>query len=205
MRRTIVMIASSAALWMPLAAQQPSCNKCSSTYIPVDEIQAYLKRVPAETGTADQQVRAVDIGKSNVDVGVVYRGKLATASPQVAEHDLVSEVYHVIDGSATLVTGSDIVDLKRRAGDNNAVRNLNGPGGDGTGIRNGVAHELKPGDVIVIPAGVGHQFTRIDDHIRYLMIRVDPDKVTPLKDEAASRADIRSGFAPNTKGAAKGK
>ena len=64
---------------------------------------------------------------------------------------------------------------------------------------------LKPGDVIVIPAGVGHQFTRIDDHIRYLMIRVDPDKVTPLKDEAASRADIRSGFAPNTKGAAKGK
>jgi quercetin dioxygenase-like cupin family protein len=71
------------------------------------------------------------------------------------------------------------------------VRLLNGPGGDGTSIRNGVTHQLKPGDVIVIPAGVGHQFTKIDDHIRYLMVRIDPDKVTPLKDEAASRADLR--------------
>src|SRR6516225_8561676 len=31
-----------------------------------------------------------------------------------AEHDLVSEVYHVIDGSGTLVLGPDILDMKRR-------------------------------------------------------------------------------------------
>jgi quercetin dioxygenase-like cupin family protein len=49
---------------------------------------------------------------------------------------------------------------------------------------------LKPGDVVIIPAGVGHWFTKIDDHIAYLMVRVDPDKVTPLKDEAASKADL---------------
>jgi quercetin dioxygenase-like cupin family protein len=47
---------------------------------------------------------------------------------------------------------------------------------------------LKAGDVIVIPAGTGHWFTKIDDHIDYLMVRIDPDKVTPLKDEAASKA-----------------
>ncbi len=46
---------------------------------------------------------------------------------------------------------------------------------------------LREGDVIVIPAGTGHWFTKIDDHINYLMIRIDPDKVTPLKDEAASK------------------
>jgi hypothetical protein len=43
---------------------------------------------------------------------------------------------------------------------------------------------------VIIPAGVGHWFTKIDDHISYLMVRVDPDKVTPLKDEAASKADL---------------
>jgi quercetin dioxygenase-like cupin family protein len=73
------------------------------------------------------------------------------------------------------------------------VRLLNGPGGNGASIRNGVTHQLKAGDVIVIPAGVGHWFTKVDDHIRYLMIRIDPDKVTPLKDEAASQADLRGG------------
>jgi uncharacterized protein YjlB len=49
-------------------------------------------------------------------------------------------------------------------------------------------HELTAGDVLVIPAGTGHQFTKIDDHITYLMIRVDPDKVVPLMSEADSRA-----------------
>ena len=166
----------------------PSCNKCSGTYITSDEIQAYLKRSPPDAVVTDQQVRAVDIGKSNVDIGVVYRNK--TAGGAVAEHDLVSEVYHVIDGSATLVLGSDITDLKRRPADDRAVRLLNGPGGNGTSIRNGATYQLKPGDVVIIPAGVGHWFTKIDDHISYLMVRVDPDKVTPLKDEAASKADL---------------
>jgi mannose-6-phosphate isomerase-like protein (cupin superfamily) len=166
----------------------PSCNKCSGTYIPSDEIQAYLKRAPADAVVTDQQVRAVDVGKINVDIGVVYRNK--TAGGAVAEHDLVSEVYHVIDGSATLVLGSDITDLKRRPADDRAVRLLNGPGGNGASIRNGATYQLKPGDVVIIPAGVGHWFTKIDDHISYLMVRVDPDKVTPLKDEAASKADL---------------
>lgn len=181
---------------IPALSQEmhPSCDKCSGTYISRDEIQAYLKRAPSDA-VADQQVRAVDVGKSHVDIGVVYRGK-QTAGGAVAEHDLVSEVYHVLDGSATLVLGSDITGLKRRPPTDRAVRLLNGPGGNGVSIRNGVTYELKPGDVVIIPAGVGHWFTKIDDHIAYLMVRVDPDKVTPLKDEAASKADLSAGYQP---------
>jgi mannose-6-phosphate isomerase-like protein (cupin superfamily) len=177
-----------------LVAQEshPSCNKCSGTYIEASEVQAYLSRAPRD-GVADQQVRAVDVGKSHVDIGVVYRGKLS-AGGAVAEHDLVSEVYHVMDGSATLVLGSDITGLKRRPADDRAVRLLNGPGGNGASITNGATYELKPGDVVIIPAGVGHWFTKIDDHISYLMVRVDPDKVTPLKDAAASKADLAAGY-----------
>ena len=183
----ILCLASCASVLLAQDAH-PTCNKCSGTYIGSDEIQAYLKRAPADA-VSDQQARAVDVGKSNVDIGVVYRGK-QTAGGAVAEHDQVSEVYHVIDGSATLVLGSDITDLKRRPADDRAVRLLNGPGGNGSSIRNGATYQLKPGDVVIIPAGVGHWFTKIDDHIAYLMVRVDPDKVTPLKDEAASKADL---------------
>jgi len=155
-----------------------------ATYVAREEVEAYLNKAQPDALVLDQQIRAVDVGKTNVDIGVVYRGKLTNpASSPVAEHDLVSEVYHVIDGSATLVTGPDIVDLKRRLAGDRAVSQLNGPGGNGASIRNGVTYQLKAGDVIVIPAGVGHWFTKIDDHIRYLMIRVDPDKVTPLKSE----------------------
>jgi mannose-6-phosphate isomerase-like protein (cupin superfamily) len=175
-----------------IALAQPSCNKCQGTYIKNEEIQAYFNRIPAGVGVADQQVRAVDAGHTNVDIGVVYRAHF-TKPNAVAEHDLVSEVYHVIDGTATLVLGPDITDLQRRPADDRTVRLLNGPGGNGATIRNGKTFDLKPGDVVIIPAGVGHWFTKIDDHIRYLMVRIDPDKVTPPKDEAASQADLKSG------------
>jgi hypothetical protein len=191
MRRVVLGVV---ALMFVLLAQEtkPTCNHCSATYVPTDELQAYLQRAVAN-GLVDQQVRSVDIGKSQIGIGMVHRGKLDAPAPNsVAEHDLISEVYHVIDGSATLVTGPDIVGMKRRPSTLQTVREYNGPGNNGSSITNGVAHQLKAGDVIVVPAGVGHLFTKIDDHITYLMVRIDPDKAVPLKDEAASKAYLRS-------------
>jgi mannose-6-phosphate isomerase-like protein (cupin superfamily) len=178
---------------LPVYGQEPTCKSCPSTYVSEAEIQGYIKRAIAGN-IVDQQVRAVDIGKSNVAIGLVHRGKLdAAAKDSVAEHDQVSEVYHVMSGAATLVTGPDLVGKQRRPADNRAVKMLNGPGNNATSIRGGTTNQLKAGDVIVIPAGTGHWFTKIDDHITYLMIRVDPDKVAPLKDEAASKTDLAGG------------
>ena len=168
----------------------PTCNNCPGTYIAKEEVDAFAQRAIANH-LIDQQIRAVDAGKTNVDIGVVYRGKLDAPAPDsVAEHDHVSEVYHVIDGAATLVTGPDIIGAKPRPSTEFTVIYLNGPGNNGSSIRNGVAHELKPGDVVIIPAGTGHWFTKIPDHITYLMVRIDPEKFTPLKDEAAAKADL---------------
>ena len=166
---------------------QPTCAMCPGYYIPAAELEAYTKKAIAENLT-DQQVRDVEIGKAHVGIGMVHRGRLtAPAANSVAEHDQVSEVYHVIDGSATLVLGPDITNRQRRPATLRTVREFNGPGNNGAEIRNGVTYNLKPGDVVVIPAGTGHWFTRIDDHIDYLMVRIDPDKVTPLKTDAQSK------------------
>jgi mannose-6-phosphate isomerase-like protein (cupin superfamily) len=167
---------------------QPTCNMCPGHYVPLEELQAYTKKAMAEK-LVDQQVRDIDIGKAHVGIGMVYRGKLDKPAPNsVAEHDLVSEVYHIISGSATLMLGPDIQNRQRRPPTQLTVREFNGPGNNGSDIRNGRSYNLKAGDVVVIPAGTGHWFTKIDDHINYLMIRYDPDKVTPIKDEAASKA-----------------
>ena len=195
MRRFSLSLLGALVSFSALIAQggpQPTCKNCPGTYIPNSEIQAYVQKAIAEKRT-DQQVRDVNIGKSHIGIGVVHRGKLAAPAPDsVAEHDLVSEVYHIIEGSATLVTGPELVGMKRRPADLETVRLFNGPGNNAASIRNGVSHELKPGDVIVIPAGTGHLFTKIDDHITYLMVRIDPDKATPLRDEAASKAYLQT-------------
>ena len=167
---------------------QPTCNMCPGYYIPLSELQAYTKKALAEN-LLDQQVRDIEIGKAHIGIGMVHRGKLDKPAPDsVAEHDQVSEVYHIIDGTATLMLGSDITNRQRRPATQLTVREFNGPGNNGADIRNGKSYDLKPGDVVVIPAGTGHWFQKIDDHIDYLMVRIDPDKVTPIKDEAASKA-----------------
>jgi len=189
-------LAAAVCLITPLAAQQtdpqPTCKMCPGTYVPVSELEAYTKKAIAEK-RIDQQVRDVDIGKAHVAIGMVYRGKLDAPRPNsVAEHDLVSEVYHVIDGSGTLVLGPDIADMKRRPATEETVRLFNGPGNNGASIRNGVTYQLKAGDVVVIPAGTGHWSTKIDDHISYLMVRIDPDKATPVRGEAESQAYLKT-------------
>ncbi|PYR68540.1 MAG: hypothetical protein DMF88_08800 [Acidobacteria bacterium] len=178
------------------ANPKPTCNMCPGTYIPLSELDAYRQKAIKEN-LVDQQVRDIEIGKAHVGIGMVHRGKLpAPAKDSVAEHDLVSEVYHIIDGTATLKLGPAITNLVRRAATQETVRLFNGPGNNGSEITNGKSYNLKAGDAVVIPAGTGHQFTKIDDHIDYLMVRIDPDKVTPLRDEAASQQYLKTGKQP---------
>jgi mannose-6-phosphate isomerase-like protein (cupin superfamily) len=202
MRRMLIGVLGAVTAVVALAAQannsnpKPSCNMCPGTYIPLSELEAYRQKAVKEN-LVDQQVRDIEIGKAHIGIGMVHRGKLAQpAKDSVAEHDLVSEVYHIIDGSATLVLGPDITNMVRRPATQETVRLFNGPGNNGSEIRNGKTYNLKAGDVVVIPAGTGHLFTKIDDHIDYLMVRIDPDKVTPLRDEAASQQYLKTGKQP---------
>jgi len=173
---------------------QPTCKKCQATYIPKSELDAYTAKA-VKYNLVDQQVRSVDIGKSQVGIGMVTRGKLAPGAARkgaVAEHEQVSEVYYVIEGEATLLTGPDLVNPVKRPDNEKTVRLQNGPGWSSDSITNPQTNHLKAGDMIVIPAGTGHLFTEIPDHITYMMVRIDPDKTVPTKSQAESEADLKT-------------
>ena len=169
---------------------QPSCLMCAAEYLSLEEISKYMQ-VGSDMGITDQQLRSIDEGRAKVQYAVAHRGQIEQRIGRVAEHDLVTEVYYVLSGSGDIMTSPELIDSVRRADDNRAVMTLNGPGHNAADVRNAVSHQLKAGDVFIIPAGTGHEFTRIPDHITYLMIRVDPDKVVPLMnaDESAKYLD----------------
>ena len=150
-----------------------------ATHIPKSEIMAALQGI---TNLPDQQARVVDIGGGiNVAVGILRR--LATSpdgtEPYVAlAHHQVTEVYYVVAGAGVLVTGGDVQSEREIPPDSEIVRELVGPTARRT-ITNGETMVISEGDVVVIPAGVAHGFSKILDGITYLSIRVDADQVLP--------------------------
>jgi mannose-6-phosphate isomerase-like protein (cupin superfamily) len=105
----------------------------------------------------------------------------APAAPGTATgimHDHQTETYIIVSGSGTLVTGGQIVNGRTSAPDSNVTLVLNGPSCSGR-IEGAdvVKRVVKTGDIIIIPAGVPHGWTDIADHVDYLSVRPDPDRV----------------------------
>jgi hypothetical protein len=105
---------------------------------------------------------------------------LPAGSASGIAHDHQTENYIIISGSGTLVTGGRIVNGRKSAPDSAVTRVLNGPSCSGTIVGDDVVKRVvKTGDIIVIPAGVPHGWVDIADHVDYLSIRPDPDRVLP--------------------------
>jgi mannose-6-phosphate isomerase-like protein (cupin superfamily) len=164
-----------------LVFAQTAGRPIPATDVKSADIQATLKRVMVNQNiaVADTPLRTVDAGGHNVGIGVVYRPKGAKGGS--ASHDKVSEVYQVLEGSATLVTGGTIVNPQRRTSSQEEVTQINGPGVSGTSIEGGVSRRISKGDMAIIPAGTPHWFSEIQETITYTVVRVDPSRVVTLK------------------------
>ena len=136
----------------------------------VADIQAVLKTAPPDAA-ADLPVRVVDVGGYHVGVYVVNRPK-GVANSAIYHETKVTEVYHILKGSGTLVTGGKIVNGNKSGPDAQVTTELNGPSCSGTAIGADIVKKaVKTGDIIIIPAGVPHGWTDITDHVDYLSFR----------------------------------
>ena len=97
--------------------------------------------------------------------------------PGLISHDAELETYQIISGAGTLVTGGTIFNGSRSAPDSEVTKILNGPSCSGQAFGDFVSRTVHVGDVIIIPPGVAHGWTGIEDHVTYLSVRPDPDHV----------------------------
>jgi len=85
-----------------------------------------------------------------------------TSPGEVEVHDKETDTFHVLDGSATLVTGGTMVGGKVTAPNQQRGKDIAG----------GEIHRLTKGDVIVIPAGIPHWFKEVPQSINYYVVKV---------------------------------
>jgi quercetin dioxygenase-like cupin family protein len=78
-------------------------------------------------------------------------------------HRDFADLFYILDGHVTLLTGGDIVDPKTTS-----------PGETlGASVSGGMPQELNPGDVVHIPAGVPHQMVlRTGDTVTYFVVKI---------------------------------
>lgn len=82
------------------------------------------------------------------NVNIEYRVAVANA----AVHEREAELFYVVDGSATIVTGGTLV-----KGTRTNAENLSG-----AGIEGGKAQRVAKGDFVMVPEGTPHWFSAID-------------------------------------------
>jgi mannose-6-phosphate isomerase-like protein (cupin superfamily) len=82
---------------------------------------------------------------------------------EVEYHEDVVDVMHIVGGTATVVTGGEMLDVRELAPGELRARALDG----------GWPHELHEGDVFVIPNGVPHQFTEVTSPFLYFVVKVE--------------------------------
>ncbi len=142
-------IGAVAALLFPAAALAQ--NPKGATYITAEQVKA-INALPG----VDRQIVNVDVGNTNLAVGVIHRGRtgvpppggtgvtppastapppepcgekgtVPAGSPTGLWHQGQTETYIIISGSGTLVTGGKVVNGRKSAPDSQVTKVLNGP------------------------------------------------------------------------------
>jgi mannose-6-phosphate isomerase-like protein (cupin superfamily) len=135
---------------VPAFAQQTvTADNKTGVYMSAADIAAAVAKLPKDPLAS---VPVFKMGPYNVNVE--HRLGTPAAAQAGSIHDKDAELFVMLDGTATLVTGGTLIDAVHM-GDN----------WRGKGIQGGKSQKMSKGDFMLVPAGVAHWFTDINGQI----------------------------------------
>ena len=144
----IVDVAAAGLVLIGPVATGPAAGDAARavTYIPADRVKAAFAK-----GKPLLEVENYKVLASRRD-----------GPGRVEVHTKDTDIFHVLTGTATLVTGGRMVGGKATGPEE--LR--------GVSVEGGEAHELRPGDVIVVPNGTPHWFKAVPGPMTYYVVKV---------------------------------
>jgi mannose-6-phosphate isomerase-like protein (cupin superfamily) len=175
-------IALSVMIFMAISTSSAADSSYKvATVISTTDLDAAMKEAPADR-VSDQPLSHVESAEGRLGIGVVHRPTVEAGMPvRGIQHWKQSEVYRVMAGSGTLVTGVSMTDIEALDPDGYVVTNLTGPSDTGIIVDINNSRVIGEGDVVIIPAGVAHGFSEITEAITYMVVRIDPERIVALK------------------------
>jgi mannose-6-phosphate isomerase-like protein (cupin superfamily) len=162
--RTVAVCVVSILLAAPALAQQAAPAAASRTMVSASEVQAMIAKAKADRKDDQALVAQSLIQLAPYNVSLEYRASVGGA----AVHETEAELFYVVDGSATLVTGGKLTEEKRTNAENLS----------GTGIQGGQSRKVAKGDFVIVPNGTPHWFSAIDGTVVLMSLHL-PRKPAP--------------------------
>jgi mannose-6-phosphate isomerase-like protein (cupin superfamily) len=113
----------------------PPTDRTKASYMSAAEVKAAIAKLPKDR--AQSSVRVFTLPPYNVNIE--HRQPMAQGA---SVHADTSELFYVLEGSAAMLTGGTLAADKKT-------------------IEGGVTQKFAPGDWIMVPSGVPHQFVDI--------------------------------------------
>jgi mannose-6-phosphate isomerase-like protein (cupin superfamily) len=136
----VVLTIAAGAAW----AQQPAPP--TKTYSSAADVTALLAKAKADHKDGQATVIENILRLAPYSANLEYR----TAVGPAAVHEHEAEMFYVLEGSATLVTGGKLANEKRTNAENLS----------GTAIEGGTPQSVAKGDVIIVPENTPHGSAR---------------------------------------------
>jgi len=160
MRITLVALSSIALLSFSIWAQVPRGQRQNQGPAPLEsgqvtaaDLAAIVARQPKDRNGNQSFFRLAPYS-----VNMEHRVNV----PQNASiHDKDAELFYVIDGSGTIVTGGTLVNGTK-----------NGDNSTGSGIEGGTSKKIAKGDFVLVPEGVPHWFSTIDGELTLMSLHL---------------------------------
>ena len=126
----------------------------TTTAITAAEVAAMITKSPADRNALGQRMLQLGTYSVNLEHRVM--------SQAAAVHEKEAELFYVIDGAGTIVTGGKLVGERRQ---NEA--NL-----QGTSIEGGVTRRISKGDWVMVPEGVPHQIPAVEGALSVMTLHL---------------------------------
>ena len=153
--RTIV-ISLALTVFATAAVAQQGAPQAVKTYSSAADVMALQAKAKSDRkGDAPLVVERI-LQLPPINANLEYRASIGPASI----HEKEAEIFYVIDGGGTMVTGGKLMNEKRTNAENLT----------GSGIEGGTPRNVGKGDFIVVPENTPHWFSSINGSITMMSL-----------------------------------
>jgi mannose-6-phosphate isomerase-like protein (cupin superfamily) len=138
-------------------AQQPAAPS-GKTYVSAADVTALAAKAKATRKPDQANLVQPLLQLAPYTANLEYRAGVANA----AVHEKEAELFYVVDGAGTLVTGGKLTAENRTNAENLS----------GSGIEGGTSQRVNKGDFIMVPENTPHWFSAIDGTLTLMSIHL---------------------------------